>query len=168
MINCQKACEVWSNRYDYSLKSAKHLDNIETESTNKLDLTHQPNNVISDPAVLDTVKEFIHEAANLNLIEDENAVLEHLLSSDNNNDDCSKKQLDSLQSLGDSSGYESFKYKPDDCFLNASGQIDDQGKFSDGHKEASCLSEEEKEVKANIMFSSGGDSDLVDPNCIGT
>ncbi|XP_026468597.1 UPF0518 protein AAEL005291-like, partial [Ctenocephalides felis] len=169
LVTCQKACEVWSNRYDHSLKSTKHTTNNSDNTSSyslfnepiKTSFTSTPTSLISsDPALLDTVKEFLHEAASLNLIEDENAILEHLTSgNDNNNEDCSKKQLDSLQSLGDSSGYESFKYKPDD-FLGAGGD--------DGHsKDVSCLSEEEKEVKANIMFSSGGDSDLVDANCIG-
>ncbi|XP_073832595.1 FHIP family protein GJ17503 isoform X2 [Musca autumnalis] len=96
IIQCLNACSVWSSDYRYQKWPRKS-----TKSSNN--------------QTLEMVKEFFTEF-NCNNPEQSNVVSSSTMATTNvplmAYDD--KKQLDSLQSIGESSGYESFKWRPAD------------------------------------------------------
>ncbi|XP_065366181.1 FHIP family protein GG24907 isoform X3 [Calliphora vicina] len=88
IVQCLAACSTWSHDYKYQKwprKSAK-----------------------GNNQTLEMVKQFFNEFTSSPLLEQSNLIS----SSTTFYDD--KKQLDSLQSIGESSGYESFKWRPAD------------------------------------------------------
>lgn len=87
IMQCLSACSTWSHDYKYQKWPRK---------------SGRANN-----QTLEMVKQFFHEFNNNPLAEQS-----HLITSTAVYED--KKQLDSLQSIGESSGYESFKWRPAD------------------------------------------------------
>uniref|UniRef100_A0A1I8M832 FHF complex subunit HOOK-interacting protein C-terminal domain-containing protein n=1 Tax=Musca domestica TaxID=7370 RepID=A0A1I8M832_MUSDO len=129
IVQCLNACSVWSSDYRYQKWPRK--------STKQCNQT------------LEMVKEFFNEF-NCNSPEQSNVVSSStgtggpLLAYDD------KKQLDSLQSIGESSGYESFKWRP----------ADEEGHSEDAQN-ISCP------VGSGLHFTLGGDVDMDASNCSG-
>ncbi|XP_075158752.1 FHIP family protein GJ17503 isoform X2 [Haematobia irritans] len=88
IVQCLQACSVWSHDYRYQKWPRKS-----TKATNQ---------------TLEMVKQFLNEFDNNTTLEQTSNTNAHLMIYDD------KKQLDSLQSIGESSGYESFKWRPAD------------------------------------------------------
>lgn len=120
ITQCKNACDLWSNLYKYqkmpnskSLLNKRHQQNEQHQQYDKSEQSSQK--------IVEMIKNFLDE-----FTLDENSLLilskgQNMVSNNNNHvmvgeneKTNSSKQLDSLQSLGESSGYESFKYRPDE------------------------------------------------------
>lgn len=94
ILQCLSACSAWTHDYKYQKWPRKS-----TKINNQ---------------TLEMVKQFFHDfatnaaAEQSNVVSSTTATTSQLMAYDD------KKQLDSLQSIGESSGYESFKWRPAD------------------------------------------------------
>lgn len=92
IAQCKIACEQWTSLYKYQKSPSKKSQNSEKNA----ELIRNFLTEFDDEAISITNGSFLTE------------------------NDKSSKQLDSLQSLGESSGYESFKYRPEEDSFESS------------------------------------------------
>lgn len=130
IVQCLNACSVWSHDYRYQKWPRKS-----TKANNQ---------------TLEMVKQFFNEfnstPEQTNVISSSSSTSAALMAYDD------KKQLDSLQSIGESSGYESFKWRPADDEVPTSSD-DVQHNSSSGA------------AGAGLHFTIGGEIDLDISNC---
>jgi len=134
---CKLGCEQWSNLYCYSYDMNKKQQ------------------LVQDSGIINLVKEFLTEISTMGTINQasQQQITSNInqQSSPNFDNDKNVKQMDSLQSLGESSGYESLKYRPDDEDLNFNNHtlINDNGMFL--KKSKPWITSNQKSEKLNIV-----------------
>ncbi|XP_013119046.2 FHIP family protein GG24907 isoform X1 [Stomoxys calcitrans] len=124
IVQCSNACSVWSHDYRYQKWPRKS-----TKATNQ---------------TLEMVKQFLNEFDNNSADQSSNSNAPLMVYDD-------KKQLDSLQSIGESSGYESFKWRP----------ADEEAPSEDIHYSSGA------QHTTGQPFTMGGDMDLDTSNASG-
>lgn len=100
ILQCKIACDQWNNLYKYQKMPNSNSKKVNQQNSEK---------------IVEMIKNFMQEFS----LNETNSIIytnDNITNNNNifNENEKSNKQFDSLQSLGESSGYESFKYRPDD------------------------------------------------------
>lgn len=160
IMQCKNACDLWSNLYKYQkMPNSNNLINKrhqQQEQNQQNDKSEQ-----NSKKIVELIKNFLEE---FSLDENSLTILnkgQNAVSNNMNNNNVmvgesekssSFKQLDSLQSLGESSGYESFKYRPDDEDDIENGQ-DNEKQQSEKDKESWIISSQKEEKLSDLDLS---------------
>lgn len=95
----KQACDQWNDNYFYKIPVGKDRK------------IRSPTIIPNSDQLVQTIRNFLTE---FNVVEDQSSNNNNVVGSSVTDAGTSGKQFDSLQSIGESSGYESMKYRPDD------------------------------------------------------
>lgn len=114
IAQCKKACDDWPNKYRYQKLTSSRKNSGSVSETNNLTNINNNNNGNAKKGVnsqkVQMIKQILEE-----LDCGEICKVTVCVSPSSGSDNGEKNKLhDSLQSIGESSGYESFRYRPED------------------------------------------------------